>query len=367
LNTEITTLPFPQDTSLTFSSLRVQVNNWVYTDPICALPLRIVGNITSANPEHVSYAVESTISTLFVDTVSINSISNYSNTTGTYGQRVLSLLPRLEAPGTPTNMNDAISPAGDYGTGLNVAISSFVFMSTANQFAVSSSVLYNHTSSLLTSYTDPYSRELLYTAGHYIHAAGYNFSLYTGDSLGIPSYTYPDFTYDMYYDENKGNRFASFFIEQPAFTQPTPLQYMMIAIHNPSYISTITESRTNNFFPNCPVQPYLLSSMRVHIHAKVIGNYDVGSIETVESAWLNCFKQIDETQFDDSVYDIGACSAVYVPPIGSNAGYMYTYVQMNRRFYTKIGALIRVGISYDGSIYCGDPITFDGVSVSFSD
>jgi hypothetical protein len=171
----------------------------------------------------------------------------------------------------------------------------------------------------------------------------------------------------MYYDENKGNRFATFLLEQSVLAQPTPLQYMMIAIHNPTFISSITNNRATNFYPNNPVQTYLISSMRIHLHAKVIGNYDVGGIESVETAWLNCFKQVDEMTFDDSVYDVGACSAIYAPNNGSNAGYMYTYVQMNRRFYTKIGALIRVGISYDASIYSADPITFDGVSVSFSD
>jgi hypothetical protein len=107
--------------------------------------------------------------------------------------------------------------------------------------------------------------------------------------------------------------------------------------------------------------------MRVHVHAKVLGEYDVGSTEIVETGWLNCFKQIDEATYDDSVYDVGACSAVYAPAIGSNAGYMYTYVNLNRRFYTKIGAVVRVGVSYDGSMYGGDPLTFEAVSVSFSD
>jgi hypothetical protein len=264
-------------------------------------------------------------------------------------------------------MNDGISPAGNYGTGLNVSISSFIFMSSSSQLAVSSFVVYNHTSSLSTFTTDPYSRELLYTAGRYIHPAGYNFTPFSGTALGVPSAIYPSFVYDMYYDENKGNRFASFLLEEAAYTQPTPIQYMMIAINNPSYVSTISAVRANNFFPTCPVPAYLMSSMRVHVHAKVIGEYDVGNTEVVETGWLNCFKQTDDTNFDDSVYDTGACSAVYVPAIGSNAGYMYTYVNLNRRFYTKISALVRVGFSYDGSMYGGDPLTFEGVSVSFSD
>jgi hypothetical protein len=365
--TPITTTPFPIDTMLTFSSLRLQVNDWTYTDPVYIQPLRIVGKVTSANPEHSSLTFESTMSSLYVDTVSYNTYTNFTSSLGVYGQRVLSLLPRLEIPGTPTNMNDGISQAGAYGTGLNVSISSFIFMSTNSQIGVSSFVHYNHTSSLSTTTTNPYSRELLYTYGRYIHPAGYNFTPFSGTALSVPSAIYPDFTYDMYFDENKGNRFASFFIEQPAYSEPTPLQYMMIAIHNPNFISSIGTNRTNNYFPTCPVPAYLMSSMRVHLHAKVIGEYDVGSKENVETAWLNCFKQADESDFDDSVYDIGACSAVYIPAMGSNAGYMYTYVNLNRRFYTKLGALIRIGISYDGSMYGGDPITFEGISVSFSD
>jgi hypothetical protein len=366
-STEVTSTPFPQDTLLTFSSLKLAVNDWIYTDPVFFNPLRIVGQIVSANPEHASTIFESTFSTLYVDTVSYNTYVNFTSTTGVYGQRVLSLLPRLENPGTPTNMNDAISPAGNYGTGMDVSISSFVFMSTGSQLAVSSFILYNHTSSLSTFTTDPYSRELLYTAGRFIHPAGYDFTPFSGTALSVPQAIYPNFTYDMYYDENKGNRFASFLLEEPVYTQPTPIQYMMIAIHSPNFISTITNTRANNFFPVCPVPAYLMSSMRVHIHAKVIGEYDVGNKEVVETAWLNCLKQTDDANFEDSVYDIGACSAVYAPTVGSNAGYMYTYVNLNRRFYTKISALVRIGISYDGSMYGGDPLTFEGVSVSFSD
>jgi hypothetical protein len=364
--TEITTLPFPVDTLLTFSSVKLSVNDWAYTDPIYIQPLRLLGQITSAHPEDSVIVFESTFSTLYVDTYSYNTYANFASTTGVYGKRVLSLLPRLEDPGTPINMNDGIASNGDYGTGLNVAISSFIFMSTS-QIAVSSFVNYSHTSSLSTFTTNPYSRELLYTYGRYIHPAGYNFSPFSGVALGNPAAIYPDFTYDMYFDENKGNRFASFLFEQPAFASPTPIQYMMIAIHNPSYVSTITASRANNFFPASPVVPYLVSSMRVHLHAKVIGEYDTGTLQTVETAWVNGFKQIDELTFDDSTYDVGGCSAVYVPSIGSNAGYMYSYIHFNRRFYTKIGAVVRLGISYDASIYSGDPLTFDAISISFSD
>jgi hypothetical protein len=364
---EVTTTPFPVDTLLTFSSLRLEVNDWIYTDPVSVLPLRIVGQIMSANPEHSSNRFESTFSTLYVDTVSYNMYTNFMSTTGVLGQRVLSLLPRLENPGTPTNMNDGISPSGNYGSGLDVSISSFIFMSTNSQLAVSSFVLYNHTSSLSTLTTDPYSRELLYTAGRYIHPAGYDFTPFSGTALSVPSAIYPSFIYDMYFDENKGNRFASFLFEEPAYTQPTPIQYMMIALNNPNYIGAIGSNRADNYFPICPVPSYLMSSMRVHVHAKVIGEYDVGTTEVIETGWLNCFKQTEEANFDDSVYDIGACSSVYSPSVGSNVPYMYTYVNLNRRFYTKISALVRVGISYDGSMYGGDPITFEGVSVSFSD
>jgi hypothetical protein len=364
--TEITSTPFPVDTLLTLSSVKLSVNEFTYTDPLYTMPLNIVGKIASTNPEHTEMLFESTFSTLYVDTYSCRTYTNFASTTGTYGKRVLSLLPRLENPGTPTNMNDGITFNGNYGIGLNVAISSFIFMSSS-QIAVSSLVNYVHASSLNAISTDSYSRELLYTYGRYIHPAGYNFTPFSGTALGNPTANYPDFTYDMYYDENKGNRFASFMFEEPAFDSPTPLQYMMVAIHNPSYISTITATRDNNFFPTVPVVPYLVSSMRVHVHAKVVGEYDVGTLQTVETAWVNCFKQIDELTFNDSTYDVGGCSAVHAPSIGSNAGYMYAYVHFNRRFYTKIGAIVRVGISYDASVYSGDPLTFDAVSVSFSD
>ena len=364
---EITSTPFPVDTMLNFSSIQLSVNDLIYTDPIYNYPLRLIGQIASVNPEHATQVYESTISTLYVDTYSYHTYTYFSSSSGVYGQRVLSLLPRLENPGTPTNMNDGISYIGDYGQGLNVSLSSFMFLSTNSRIIVSSFVEYNHTSSLSTSYTNPYSRELLYTYGRYIHPAGYNFSPFNGSALNRPEAIYPDFTYDMYFDENKGNRFASFFYEQPVFSNATPLQYMMIAIHRPSFVSTITQNRSNNFFPASPVVPFLVSSLRVHMHAKVFGEFDTGTTQRVETAWINCFKQIDELTFNDAVYDVGGCSVVYVPQMGSNSDYIYNVVHFNRRYYTKIGAVVRIGISYDACIYSGDPITFEAVSLSFSD
>lgn len=368
----ITTRPFPVDTLLTFSSIKLNVNDFIYTDPVYNFPLSMTGKVVSANPEHSIIPYSSTLTQLYVDTYSAKSYTNFTSTTGIYGKRILSLLPRLEDPGTPTNMNDGISEMGEFGSGLNVAISSFIFMSTGRQIVVSSFVDYNHTSSLSTFTTDPYSRELLYTRGRYVHAAGYNFTSYTGTTLGVNNAIYPDFTYDKYFDETKGNRFASFMFEQPALSEGIPLQYLMVTIHKPSYVSTVSGVRSNNFFPANPVLPYLASTMRVHVHAKIIGEYDVGQLKTVESAWVNCLKQVDELTFDDSTYDVGGCSLIsfpgnVIPSSGSNLDYINALVHFNRRYYTKIGVIVRVGISLDGSMYSGDPLTFDGISVSFSD
>jgi hypothetical protein len=301
--------------------------------------------------------------TLFVDTVSLVSISTFSNTFQANGLRVLSLLPRLEAPGAPNNMNDGINILGNSGTGLNVAISSFAAIDSTNALNLSTSLFYQHTSSISTIYTDSYSRELLYTNGKYIHAAGFNFTQFSGDIINVPNAVYPDFTYDLIYDENYGYRYATFLYELSTFATPTPIQYIHIIINRPSLISTIQEDRTlNSCFPDSPVDPTYLDHMKVRLHAKVLGTYHAGGCLPVETAWVNGFKELDDTIYDDAIFDIGGC--VNVSTIQS--GICYT-VQFDRRYYRKFTAFVRVGIAQDGSVYSGDPLMFDSIRVSYGD
>ena len=98
------------------------------------------------------------------------------------------------------------------------------------------------------------------------------------------------------------------------------------------------------------------------MHVKVFGLYNAGTDFQSESSWVNGFTAIDETTFDDSVYNTPACHGAST--IGADIEYK---VQINRRLYTKLCPIVRIGISQDGSEYSGDPITFDAVQVRFGD
>ena len=72
--------------------------------------------------------------------------------------------------------------------------------------------------------------------------------------------------------------------------------------------------------------------------------------------------------FDDSVYDVGGCATV-----STSGADVYYKVQFDRRYFTSIYPIVRVGISRDGSAEVLPPgseylpITFDGLNVNISD
>ncbi len=356
--TEVTTAPIPTNTILTLSSLGSYLYSNAYHDPFTPGLYAVQANLTSKIPNAPQSTKVVPFYSTFIDHNSQNYINNFSNTTGSNGMRVLSLLPRLENPGTQYNMNDGIDTAGMLSNGGNTTVSSFMFIDSNNALFVSSFVYYNHLSSLATVYTDPYSRELLYTNATYTHPGGYDFT-----GFGASNYTYPNFTYDLVYDTNYGNRYASFLFETPVYTTPSTFQYVHVKVHKPSFVSTIGGLRSENCcFPLDPVDPTYMHDMKVRMHLKLFANYDVGTTEYIESAWVNCFKQSYFFTFDDTVYDVGGCISTF----HTVDDVTYT-VQINRRDYHKVGCLVRLGISQDGSIYNGEPISFENVSVSFSD
>jgi hypothetical protein len=104
--------------------------------------------------------------------------------------------------------------------------------------------------------------------------------------------------------------------------------------------------------------------MNVRIHAKYFGAYDVGSYQTMESEWINGLKQCDQSIFNDQTFDIGG--SYYASTIGNDIIYS---IQMNRRFYTKVGYIIRVGISRQASYatVSTNAITFDGIRTWLTD
>jgi hypothetical protein len=276
---------------------------------------------------------------------------------------VLSLLPRLELPGTVNDMGDSVDISGNFGIGLNVTTSSFFVVSDSNTITVSTSVFYSHASSLSNAtYTDLYTRELLYTNAQFIHPAGHNFSQFSTNLVGV-SNAFPDFTYDLVYDVNKGNRYATFAYEFPTNASPTASRFLYVKVNAPNLVSSIQATRAeNNWWPNFPVSPYLMSTMKVRLHAKLLGAYYTGTYQTFESQWVNGFKEIDQFDFDDAVFDAGAAMGTEI--LGDSVEYKIAF---NRRYYTKLMALVRVGIAQDGSVYSGEPITFTSMNVRVSD
>ena len=363
---EVTTLPFPQNTPLTMSSLCVSLYPNTYTNPVSTPTLFLAGAFVAASPLQTQSTFVSTFgSPFFIDTLSLSTVSSFTNTKAPYGQRVRNLLPRSNAPGTVNNMNDSVNTVGNSGQGLNVAVSSFFTITYPNIFQVSSAVVYNNASSISSFYTSSYSRELLYTKGHYTHPAGYNFSQFSGKPIGQPNAVYPNFTNDLVNDVNNGYRYASFAYETSTLATPTPYQFINVRIVNPSYVSTVGFISTiNTFFPDAPVDPYVVPNMNVRIHAKYFGAYDVGSYQTMESEWINGLKECDQTIFNDQTFDIGG--SYYASTIGNDIIYS---IQMNRRFYTKVGYIIRVGISRLGSYAAvsTNAITFDGIQTWLTD
>lgn len=368
--TEITTLPFPTNTLLHISSCTVPLTQSIYMDPADPRGLEIYASVTPANPNAVKSLTPFNIgSTIFIDSVSVSLFSTFTNMNTSNGMRVLSLVPRYESPGTQYNMNDGIAANGTASNGLNVSVSSFFIMDYSNNLFVSSSAVYNNTSSISSFYTDPYSRELLFTDGSFTHPGGLDFSQFDGASLGIPSAIYPDFANDLSGDVNYGNRYASFVFFSKSNVQPTSYQFLNIRVRNPSALSTITNSRDYNYaFPDLPIANSNMQFSKVRMHVKVLGAYNVGTYVPLETEWINCLKQINYNIYDDSVYDIGGC--VSVSTSGADVWYK---VQMDRRYFTSVYPIVRVGISRDGSAeelpanseYF--PITFNGITVEVTD
>jgi len=362
----VTTLPIPQNTPLRLSSLTAALTSNVYQDVFDPRDLRISATLTPANPVITSTSLTTTqvISSLYIDTVSYASfLSSFSSTLNEQGQRILSLLPRIELPGTANDIGDSVNNAGDFGVGLDVTTSSFFTVTASNTIEISSITNYSHTSSLYNStFTEFYTRELLYTNAQFIHPAGYNFSQFSTNLVGL-SNAFPDFTYDLIYDVNKGYRYATFAYEWPSTVAPTPYRYLYVKVNAPNLVSSIGNSRVaNNWWPDLPVADYLMSTMKVRMHVKMLGSYYSGTYETFESAWLNGFKVIDQFDFDDSMYDGGAAISTEIVEEG-----VEYKIAFNRRFYTKLMAVVRVGIAQDGSVYSGEPLTFQSMNARVSD
>jgi len=366
-NTEITSLPFPVSTTMRISSCGVGVYSTIYQNPIEPSFIDILATLTPANPEGlVSTFVSTLTSSIFIDTVSLTKYSTFTNIKSTNGVRVVSLLPRTGIGASATDIYDGVDLYGQHGIGLNVNMDPYFIVGANSNIVFSPSILYQHASSISSIYTDNYSRELLYTNGKYIHPAGYTFNVFDGKFIGVPDAVYPDFTYDLIYDDNNGFRYATFAFESQQFPTPTNLQYLKVKFIKPSIVSTISENYfTNSWFPDTPTVPYLMSTMKIRMHTKTYASYTDAVYKTMSTAWLDGFQLVDDNIYDDQIYNTAACVAVST--INSNVEYT---VQLDRRAYTKLCSVVRVGISRDGGLYAGDfpyPITFEAIETSYSD
>jgi hypothetical protein len=361
--TEVTSLPLPSNTVLRLSTCSVGLFSTVYQDPFNPSFFNLCATVQPANPEGiVSTYVKSLTSTIFMDTVSLTTYSTFCNSMSSNGIRIQSSLPRNDIGISANNILDSINVFGIWGDGLNTNMESTIQLST--HVVISEDIVYQHASSISSVYTNYYDRELLYTNGHYTHPAGYNFSIFKGDFLGRSDAVYPDFTYDKIYDANHGFRYASFVFESPTLSTPTNLQYLKIRIVNPSLVSSISENYTQNtWFPDIPTIPYLMSSMQVRLHAKMYGAFTDSSYKHVSTAWLDGLQLVNDSMYNDQVYGTPGCVAVSA--IGNDVEYK---VQINRRAYTKLCSVVRIGLSKDSGVYAGDyPMTFDAIQTSYSD
>lgn len=324
-------------------------------------------------PVHIAYANETAgpVATAATSTVQLASGAVYSSTvnSATYSDplrgvaistvftqlpsaRVRSLVPRLESPGTSSNIDDGVSPVGSIGAGLNVTISSVLAVQTNGTVSINPTLNYDATSNLTAAHPDTYGREL------YLDPALQKYRHPYGLTVGSSN-----FTNDLADDANKGYRYATFLCQSQQYAEPTPFRYMNITVHNPSLVSSIGLVRDeNNWFPNCPTNELYTSTLKVRMHAKLCGAYATRASESLETGWINCLKERDGLTHDDSVYDLGACARV--TNNGSNVVYK---TEFNRRFYTKLAPLVRVGIARDAGSTATYPISFSGVSVEFSD
>ena len=356
--TPVTSAPFPVDTPLTLSSLVVYASDGLYTDPNMPSSIALVASVTPLNPATDALQISSMIHA-YVDTVSFPLLSNFVNTTGSNGGRILTLVPNINDPSTSQYfMDDGVNTMGDTGQGLNVAVSSFFTITLPATVQTASTILYDHTQPISSIYTNYYSRELLYANGIYIHPAGFDYTTFDDGFL------YPNFTYDLYNDTTFGYRYATFALEGPALAGATPYNYLYIRINAPSAGGTIVSDRTaNNFWPNTLTNQLLVSSMKVRMHAKLLGTYNAGVTYPFETAWINALKQVDFYNYDDGIYDIGATYSVRT----LGGGDIEYKLLINRRYYQKTMTLVRIGIAQDASQYSGEPITFQGVQIRLSD
>lgn len=347
LGSPYTQVPLPENVEIFYSTLHVAVGT-MFQDPTNPLPYSINVNLRSPYPQGTPQSKQITIdNSLYIDTLS--QVGQQSN-------RIIGLIPRTDISTNQYNIYDGVSTNGATDIGLNISYSSFITLSTTFSTTILSTLQYDESQSLLNPYPNTYSRELMFLGGRWINPVQITFSSFSGSTLN-QAYTYPDFTYDLVYDQNNGFRYGTFLFQTTPST-PTPYRYVNVYINNPNYVSTLNIS-TNVAFPNTPVDAGFLQSAAVKLHLKFVASYDAPGYQQIETSWVNGFKYLDD-YFDDSVYDIGGCTQVstYI----SSVSYK---VAITPRYYTNIAALVRVGISRNRQQDDCDWLSFTDINVEY--
>jgi len=362
-NAEVTSLPFPVSTLLRISTCSLSLYSTLYQNPVEPSEVKLHATVIPANPQGLVSTFVSTLGTaLFFDTVSVKNYSTFSDINTSNGIRILSLLPRSGIGAVPTDIKDSIDINGNYGIGLNTNYDPAFSISTNSNIFLSTAIIYQHASSISTFFTDYYNRELLYTNGSYIHPAGLDFSGFKGTLLGKPDAVYPNFDNDLVLDDNNGFRYATFAFQSQQYATPTEFQYLNVLVKNPNIVSTVSNNYySNTWFPNAPTVAYKMSTLQVRIHAKVYSTYTDYKYQVASTIWYDCLQLGNDNVWDD----VPACVAVST--IGNDVQYK---VQIDRRAYTRLCSVVRIGLSHDSGVYAGSdpyPVTFDAIQTSYSD
>jgi len=368
--TLLSNLPFSRDILLRFSTVSAVINATQYTPPGTTNALVISTVVTGHNPSGVIRAssnltIQTGGSNVYIDTYSAAGARNFSNISTINGLRITTNLPVPGQGWSVSNIGDSVDSNGMAGGGLSTLYNATLISMTAGSVGFVSSVLYyQHTSSLSTSYSDYYSRELQFASNTYIHPAGTNYSGFNATPLGITGYGYPDFTNDLSWDCNFGYRYATFAYQSNCSN--TRQQFLYVTVNAPSALGGIQslDRDSNSFWPNSlVVAPVLMSSMKVRLHAQLYYSFTSGTLQSNTTQWVNGFKPSPPFGFNDSVFDTGGGIAVSTLNAGTAVQYK---IQFNSRIYNNIIALVRVGIAKDASISNASPITFQSINIAFS-
>jgi len=363
----VTTTPWPQNVSLNYSSLTVNLDNTAFQDPICPHPFYIETTLVTpyATDPRQSIRVPLT-SSFYIDTISAYSNAKFTDPRQPYGLHIQSFLPLwttalLSTNVLSTNIADGVDCFGQTSNGLNVPYSTFISV-TSSSLILNSTVLYDNTINLNSDYTSSYGRELMMVQGSWLHPTELDFTPFNAALIGL-STIFPCFNYDLYWDTNNGFRYATF-LYTTTMSTPTVFNSVDIAVNNTNFIGNVTLSTTSNvFFPDAPIQQDYLQNSLVKLHVKHFATYNYNGCETIETAWINAIKQ-DVPSFIDTSYDEGGCfnASTIVSSMISSIEYS---VLMTPRYYTNIATLVRIGISRYRDGETGDNLTFENITINY--